>query len=91
MAAQPTECLWKRGASRLDQTADLWDPSWREWTMSTHYVETVYIDGHWTNWIGGQGPSHHLHERKDSAVAEGRRLARSAGVRHVVEDFDDTR
>lgn len=58
--------------------------------MSTDYVETVYIDGRWTNWVGGQGPSHHLFERKDSAVAEGRQLARSAGVRHIVEDLDDT-
>lgn len=53
--------------------------------MPSGYVETVYVDGRWTNWIGGRGPSHHLFDEKERAVAEGRRLAREAGVRHIVE------
>lgn len=51
-------------------------------------VETVYADGQWTNWIEGDGPSHHVFESRNRAVAEGRRLAKVAGVEHVVKDQD---
>jgi hypothetical protein len=56
--------------------------------MPGGYVETVCVEGRWTNWIGGHGPSHHVYDSKDRAVAEGRRLARSAGVRHIIESIE---
>lgn len=53
-------------------------------------VETVYDDGQWTNQIQGEGPSHHLFETKDAAVAEGRRLAKAAEVEHIIKNQDGT-
>ncbi len=53
-------------------------------------IETVYADGQWTNQVEGEGPSHHLFETKEKAVAEGRRLAKDAGVEHIVKNQDGT-
>lgn len=51
-------------------------------------VATVYEDGQWTNVIEGEGPSHLVFEKKDDAIAEGRRLAKDAGVEHIIKNED---
>jgi hypothetical protein len=53
-------------------------------------VETVYVDGQWTNQIQGEGPSDHLFQTKDRALEEGRRLAKDSGVEHIVKNQDGT-
>lgn len=58
--------------------------------MADGAVETVYEDGQWTNLVVGEGLSHLLFETQDKAVAEGRRLAKDAGVDHVVRAEDGT-
>jgi len=53
-------------------------------------IEAVYVDGQWTNQIEGEGPSHHLFETKDKAVAEGRRLAQEAEVEQTIKNQQST-
>lgn len=53
-------------------------------------IETVREDDQWTNVVEGEGPSHHLFETKEEAIAEGRRLAKDAGVEHIVKNEDGT-
>ncbi len=53
-------------------------------------VETVYIDGSWTNQIEGEGPTHDLFQTKDRAIAEGRELARERATEHIIKNQDGT-
>jgi len=65
-------------------------PHSQETAMPKGDIEAVYVDGQWTNQIEGEGPSHHLFETKDKAVAEGRRLAHEAEVEHIIKNQDGT-
>ena len=53
-------------------------------------VETVYVDGQWTNQIEGEGPTEHLYQTKDRAVEAGRALARERKVEHIIKNQDGT-
>ena len=53
-------------------------------------VETVYIDGSWTNQIEGEGPTEELFQTKDRAVEEGRRLAKARRAEHIIKNRDGT-
>ncbi|NYJ03648.1 hypothetical protein HNR19_004346 [Nocardioides thalensis] len=53
-------------------------------------VETVFVDGQWTNQIEGEGLSHLVFDTQEEAAAEGRRLAKHAEVGHVVKNPDGT-
>lgn len=53
-------------------------------------VETVYVEGQWTNQIEGEGLSHLVFDTQDEAIAEGRRLAKHAEVDHIVKNQDGT-
>ncbi len=53
-------------------------------------VETVHVDGSWTNQIEGEGPTHDLFQTKDRAVAAGRELAKRRGAEHIIKNQDGT-
>ena len=53
-------------------------------------IETVREDDQWTNVVQGEGPSHLVFDTKDDAIAEGRRLAKDAGVEHIIKNEDGT-
>lgn len=56
--------------------------------MPTGGVETVYVDGSWTNEIQGEGPTENLYETKERAVEAGRDLARRLRVEHIIKNQD---
>lgn len=53
-------------------------------------VETVYVDGQWTNQIEGEGPTQDLFQTKDRAVQAGRELAKQRRTEHIVKNQDGT-
>jgi hypothetical protein len=53
-------------------------------------VETVYVDGSWTNQVEGEGPTEDLFQTKDRAVAAGRELARRRRAEHIIKNQDGT-
>ncbi|WP_408897402.1 DUF2188 domain-containing protein [Nocardioides sp. R1-1] len=53
-------------------------------------VETVFVDGTWTNQVEGEGPTGHLFQTKDRAVEAGRELARERASEHIIKNQDGT-
>jgi hypothetical protein len=59
-------------------------------TMTRGAIETFYADGRWRNRIHTVHELPQVHDTREEAAAVGRRLARSAGVDHIVRDTDGT-
>jgi hypothetical protein len=58
--------------------------------MTTGAIETFYEAGRWRNRIHTVHVLAEDYDTREEAVAAGRRLARTAGVDHVVRDADGT-
>lgn len=59
--------------------------------MPTGDVETVSIDGMWTNQVEGQAQDERdWFQTKEKAQEAGRDLAKALGVEHIVKNLDGT-
>ena len=58
--------------------------------MTTGAIETFYQHGRWRNRVHTVHVLLQEHDTREEAADAGRRLARSAGVDHIVRDIDGT-
>jgi hypothetical protein len=58
--------------------------------MPSGDVGTYHQDGHWRNRIEGQEGAVGAYDDRDTAISEGRELARALKVEHIIRRMDGT-